>query len=269
MTSFKAEKILFWQPLFEQSSINVTRICIMKISQFSIILALTLISVAAHGDPDPTDLAAESLGKLAKAEAISVDIAIAEEAVLSQGLKIRTLREGSVVLSRAKGFKFSRSGALLKQQVAYDGNNVYGIGDKAKVFVSVPISGTNDEVMDVLTKEAGAYLPGRDLFYKDAAEELLAEVLEAHYLGIAPVAGAACHYVVFRGPDVDWHLWINESDMLPSKYLITSKWMTGSPEFEMTFSNWNLNPSIDDQTFVLSAPAGYAQAKFIDMQPTH
>ena len=241
----------------------------MKNTQLGFVLALVVVSATAHGDADPTALAAESLGRLAKAEAISVDIAIAEEAVLSQGLKIRTLREGSVILSRSQGFKFSRSGALVSQQVAYDGKNVYGIGDKSKVFVSVPISGTNDEVMDVLTEEAGAYLPGRDLFYEDVAEELLAEVQESHYLGIAPVAGAACHYVIFRGLDVDWHLWINESHMLPSKYLITSKWMAAAPEFEMTFSNWNLNPSINDQTFVLSAPEGYTQAKFVDMQPEY
>ena len=241
----------------------------MKFPRLSFVLTLAVVSASAHGDADPTALAADSLGRLAKAEAISVDIAIAEEAVLSQGLKIRTLREGSVILSRSQGFKFSRSGALVNQQIAYDGKNVYGIGDKSKVFVSIPVSGTNDEVMDILTEEAGAYLPGRDLFYEDVAEELLAEVQEAHYLGVAPVAGMACHYVVFRGPDVDWHLWINESNMLPSKYLITSKWMAGAPEFEMTFSNWNLNPNISDQTFVLSAPEGYTQAKFVDMKPEH
>ena len=35
------------------------------------------------------------------------------------------------------------------------------------------------------------------------------------------------------------------------------------------FSNWDLNPNISDQTFVLSAPEGYTQAKFVDMQPEH
>jgi len=239
----------------------------MNIARIGVALALVGVTATAAGDMDPAALAAESLGKLANAKAMSVDVAIAEEAVLSQGLKIRTLREGAIVLSRSGGFKFSRSGALVDQQVSYDGKNVYGIGDKAKVFVSVPLSGTNDEVMDILTREAGAYLPGRDLFYEDVAEELLAEVTESHYLGLAPVNGAGCHYVVFRGPDVDWHLWINAGDMLPSKYLITSKWMAGAPEFEMTFSNWNLNPNINSDTFVLTAPAGYAQAKFVDMQP--
>ena len=111
----------------------------MNIARIAVALALAGVTATAVGDMDPAALAAESLGKLANAKAMSVDVAIAEEAVLSQGLKIRTLREGSVVLSRSDGFKFSRSGALVDQQVSYDGKNVYGIGDKAKVFVSVPL----------------------------------------------------------------------------------------------------------------------------------
>ena len=241
----------------------------MKMSTLGVALIFSGMTAVTQADMDPKALVTESLGKLAAASAMSVDIAIAEEAVLSQGLKIRTLREGSVLLNRAGGFRFERKGALLDQVVAYDGSTVYGIGHNAKVFVSAPISGSNDEVMDVLTEEAGAYLPGRDLFYADAAEALLDEVSEQHYLGAAPVNGASCHYVVMRGPDVDWHLWVNAADMLPCKYLITSKWMAAAPEFEMTFSNWNLNPKMDASTFALSPPAGYAVGKFVDMQPKY
>jgi len=241
----------------------------MKMSTLSVALIFSGMTAVAQADMDPKALVTESLGKLAAADAMSVDIAIAEEAVLSQGLKIRSLREGSALLNRSGGFRFARKGALVNQVVSYDGKNVYGIGHNAKVFVSAPISGSNDEVMDVLTEEAGAYLPGRDLFYADAAEALLAEVTEEHYLGMAPVNGAWCHYVVMRGPDVDWHLWVSDGDMLPCKYLITSKWMAAAPEFEMTFTNWNLSPSITADSFTLSAPEGYAKAKFVDMQPQY
>jgi len=241
----------------------------MKMSTLGVALIFSGMTAVAQADMDPKALVTESLGKLAAADAMSADIAIAEEAVLSQGLKIRSLREGSALLNRSGGFRFAREGALVNQVVSYDGKNVYGIGHNAKVFVSAPISGSNDEVMDVLTEEAGAYLPGRDLFYADAAEALLAEVTEEHYLGMAPVNGAWCHYVVMRGPDVDWHLWVSDGDMLPCKYLITSKWMAAAPEFEMTFTNWNLSPSITADSFTLSAPEGYAKAKFVDMQPQY
>jgi len=241
----------------------------MKMSTLGVALIFSGMTAVAQADMDPKALVTESLGKLAAADAMSADIAIAEEAVLSQGLKIRSLREGSALLNRSGGFRFARKGALVNQAVSYDGKNVYGIGHNAKVFVSAPISGSNDEVMDVLTEEAGAYLPGRDLFYADAAEALLAEVTEEHYLGMAPVNGAWCHYVVMRGPDVDWHLWVSDGDMLPCKYLITSKWMAAAPEFEMTFTNWNLSPSITADSFTLSAPEGYAKAKFVDMQPQY
>jgi len=81
----------------------------MNIARIGVALALAGVTATAVSDMDPAALAAESLSKLASVKAMAVDVAIAEEVVLSQGLKIRTLREGSVVLSRRDGFKFSRS----------------------------------------------------------------------------------------------------------------------------------------------------------------
>ena len=48
----------------------------MKFPHLSFAMALAVVSETAHGDADPTALAAESLGRLAKAEAMSVDIAM-------------------------------------------------------------------------------------------------------------------------------------------------------------------------------------------------
>ena len=38
--------------------------------------------------------------------------------------------------------------------------------------------------------------------------------------------------------------------------MITTKWMTGAPQFGITLTDWNLSPQIDDKTFVFEAPAG-------------
>jgi hypothetical protein len=38
--------------------------------------------------------------------------------------------------------------------------------------------------------------------------------------------------------------------------VITSKWITGAPQFSVQLSNWNLKPQISDQQFEFSPPAG-------------
>ncbi|MDG2273242.1 MAG: DUF2092 domain-containing protein, partial [Halioglobus sp.] len=70
----------------------------------------------------------------------------------------------------------------------------------------------------------------------------------------------------FRSEDIDWHLWIGETDGLPCKYMITSRWISGQPEFEMTFSDWNLAPELTSDSFALEKPDGYAEVTLEAMQ---
>lgn len=239
-----------------------------KVKQGLIMLSTAMTVMAANAQPDPRAMAEASLNKLSAADAIAVDISIADEAVLHDGFKVRAYREGEVLLSREDGFVFSRSGAIVDQQIAFDGKNVFGIGKNLQVFATVEMpDGTSvDSAMDALTEKMGSYLPGRDLFYNDAAAGMFDGVTSSQYLGLMPINGQSCHYTAFRSEDVDWHLWIGETDGLPCKYMITSRWISGQPEFEMTFSDWNLAPELTSDSFALEKPDGYTEVTLEAMQ---
>ena len=234
-----------------------------------IMLSAAMTVTAANGQPDPREMAEASLNKLSAADAIAVNISIADEAVLHDGFKVRAYREGEVLLSREAGFVFSRSGAIVDQKIAFDGENVFGIGNNLQVFATaeMPNDTSVDSAMDALTEKMGSYLPGRDLFYDDAAAGIFDGVTSGQYLGLMPVNGKSCHYTAFRSGDVDWHLWVGETDGLPCKYMITSRWISGQPEFEMTFSGWNLTPEINSDSFTLEKPDGYTEVTLEAMQP--
>ena len=52
------------------------------------------------------------------------------------------------------------------------------------------------------------------------------------YVGVTYVHGVECHHLAFRENKVDWQLWVKAGDTsLPMKYVITSKWMTGAPQY--------------------------------------
>ena len=240
-----------------------------KAKQVLIVMSTTMAVMCANAQPDARAIAEASLNKLAAADALAVDISIADEAVLHDGFKVRNYREGDVLLSRQEGFLFSRNGSVVDQQIAFNGESVFGIGKNLEVFATVemPDGTTVETAMDALTENMGAYLPGRDLFYEDAAAGIFDGVTDGQYLGVMPVNGRSCHYTAFRSEDVDWHLWIGETDGLPCKYMITSRWISGQPEFEMTFLNWNLSPDIDADSFTLKKPGGFAEVTFNAMQP--
>ena len=50
---------------------------------------------------------------------------------------MRNYREGDVLLSRQEGFLFSRNGSVVDQQIAFNGESVFGIGKNLEVFATV------------------------------------------------------------------------------------------------------------------------------------
>ena len=40
------------------------------------------------------------------------------------------------------------------------------------------------------------------------------------------------------------------------KYVITTKWMTGAPQYSVRFRDWNLSPKIDPGQFDFKPPEG-------------
>ena len=47
------------------------------------------------------------------------------------------------------------------------------------------------------------------------------------------------------------------------KYVITSKWHTAAPQYEIRFRDWNTNPQINDEQFTFSAPEGATRLETI------
>jgi hypothetical protein len=56
---------------------------------------------------------------------------------------------------------------------------------------------------------------------------------------------------------VDWQLWVQHGDTpLPMKYVITTKWLTGAPQYAVRFRNWDTAPEVSAEQFAFSAPEG-------------
>ena len=65
------------------------------------------------------------------------------------------------------------------------------------------------------------------------------------------------HHLSFRTAQVDWQIWVKDgAEPLPLKYVITTKWLTGAPQYSVTLSNWNTKPAMAADRFKLVAPAG-------------
>ena len=108
--------------------------------------------------------------------------------------------------------------------------------------------------------------PAADLIYRNSYDILTKDVQSGGYIGLSTVSGVECHHLAFRAEETDWQIWIeNSKTPLPRKFVITSKWTAGAPQFTALLSNWDVSPKLKDSRFTFVAPAG---AEKIDFLPT-
>jgi hypothetical protein len=213
-------------------------------------------AMAAEGLNPHADEILRAMSKfLAGTPAFSVSADIGNEIVTEQGQKLQLSSSATAVVQRPSRAYFSRQGRLADAEVFFDGKQLTLFGKTANAFVQKDLAGTLDQALNALEKGLGISLPGGDLLVADPYAALTAGVTSSGYYGIAYVGGVAAHHLAFRTPQVDWQVWVKEGDEpLPLKYVITTKWTTGAPQYSVQFSNWNAKPAIAANRFSFVAP---------------
>ena len=134
---------------------------------------------------------------------------------------------------------------------------------------SEDLKGSTDDAIRVLELGTGLGLPGADLLLSDPYTALTSGVTSSGYYGKAYVGGVETHHLAFRTPKVDWQIWVKAGDEpLPMKYVITTKWMTGAPQYSVQLSNWNTKPVIASSRFKFVAPKGADKLEALPVDET-
>jgi len=189
--------------------------------------------------------------------AFSVNIDIDNEVIDLAGQKLQISSSGAIVLDRPGNLYIDRHGAFADMELIFNGKSLTLHGKNRNIYFQIDKSGTIDTAFDTLRDEIGLDTPGVDLFYTDSFEELSDNVVSSAYLGTVYVNDVECHYLTFREAKVDWQLWVRaEGDPLPMKYVITTKWMTGAPQYAIRLRDWNTNPQIVSGLFDFKVPEG-------------
>ena len=190
-------------------------------------------------------------------KAFSVAADIGNEIISKEGEKLQWSSYGTVVFERPSGFYFRRQGRFADVEAFFDGKTLSLFGKKRGVYVQKAVVGTTDDAFAMITSHVGVDLPAVDLLVSDPYAILSSGVTSSGYHGTDYVQGVECHHLSFREDDVDWQLWVKTGDQpLPMKYVITTKWLTGAPQYSVQLSNWNLAPVIAADRFTFVAPKG-------------
>jgi hypothetical protein len=214
--------------------------------------------MSAEGIDPETDKILKSMSSyLGGTKVFSMNADIDFEIVADNGQKIQYNSFATVVVERPAKFRIRRKGMFADMEFIFNGKTLTLHGKNLNVYAQKEVSGTIDDAIRAYELEGGIPTPGADLLFADPHAILSSGVESSAYNGIAYVNGVECHHLTFREDKFDWQLWVQAGDEpLPMKYVITSKWYTGAPQYEISFRDWNRKPLIKGDQFTFNVPKG-------------
>ena len=95
------------------------------------------------------------------------------------------------------------------------------------------------------------------MLISDPYNALMPEVNDAKDLGSGVIHGVECDHLAFRTKEVDWQIWIAQGARpYPCRYVITSKKVTGWPQYTLDTWGWKTGAEVALDGFKLEIPAG-------------
>lgn len=208
-------------------------------------------------DPNATEVLQFMSDYLADLDAFSVNSDIDFEVIATNGQKLQFSSYASVLLSRSNGLHVRRQGPLADVDILFNGSQITVFGRRINAYVQQAFTGTVDESILAVETDTGIPFPGADLLFSNPYAVLMEGVTSSQYLGTGYIDGVEVHHLAFREDEVDWQIWVQTGDRpLPMKYVITTKWVTGAPQYETRLRDWNTSPPVSQDAFTFTAPAG-------------
>ena len=234
----------------------------MKSANMSaIILAVAVAGIASISVARADQAQARSLLKamsdyLGAQKAISFDYDSNLEIVSTQQQKIGLASSGTLTLNRPDKVHVTRTGGFANVEMVFDGKTLTLLGKNANLYTQVDAPGTIDQLVDVLRDKYHRTVPAADLLMSDPYKELMPLVTDVKDLGSGVIHGIECDHLAFRTKEVDWQIWIAQGARpYPCRYVITSKKITGWPQYTLDITAWKAGTEVASDGFKFEVPA--------------
>jgi hypothetical protein len=185
------------------------------------------------------------------------------EVITSELQKIQFSSSNQFVMTRPDKLRIGRTGGYADVELVYDGKILTILDKYRKVFAQADSPGSVDQLVDRLRTQYSIEAPFADLVRPNVYDELTQDVLIAEHIGRGVIDGVECEHLAFRNFDTDWQIWIDVGPRpIPRKYIITTKTMTGAPQYSLRIRDWQSNVPVTADKFAFQPPADAKKVEF-------
>jgi hypothetical protein len=217
-----------------------------------VLMAMTAFmpSAQAQKDEDAVKILKTMSDYIANQKTLSVTFDSDVEVITSDLQKLQFTSSGQVQLSRPDKLRAIRTGGYTDVEVVFDGRTLTVNGKDKNIFAQLDSPGSVDQLIGLLRDKYAVAAPGGDLLLSRSSDEMLADVIDAKDVGRGVVDGVECEHLAFRNLDTDWQIWIElGARPIPHKYVITSKAVTGMPQYTLRIKEWRTDLPADAFAF--------------------
>jgi hypothetical protein len=231
----------------------------------ALLAIVLLVPGEARAEEDAKAILKKMTDYVAGQKSFSLDYDSDIEIITPELEKIQFTSSGKMSVSRPDKMRAHRMGGYADVELIFDGKTFTIFGKHANAYVQTESPGSIDDMLGRLRTDYSFEAPGADLLLSNAYEQLVADVLEAKHIGHGVVDGVECDHLAFRNQDTDWQIWVEIGERpIPRKYVITSKAVTGAPQYTLRIKDWKAaEPPAD--AFAFAPPADAKRAELHDL----
>ena len=235
----------------------------------SLIVMLGTSAVVRADEADAKRLLKAMSHYMAAQKALSFEYDATLEVVTKDEQKLELASSGTVVLNRPDKIRATRSGGFADVEMSFDGKTLTLMGKTLNMYAQLDAPGTVDHLVDELRLEHNRALPAADLLSSDPYDVLMLDVVDVKDLGSGVIGGVECDYLAFRAKEVDWQIWIAHGERpYPCRYVITSKLITGGPQYTIQIRDWKNGDEVAATDFSFKNPTKARKVELENLEGT-
>jgi hypothetical protein len=189
------------------------------------------------------------------------------EVVTTDGEKISFNSSGQLLIQRPDKLRVSRTGGYADVDMVFDGKTLDILSKDQNKYTQIESPGTLGQLVERIRDKTDADLPAADVFASGAYDELTRDLTSARHIGQGVINGVECEHLAFRTPEVDWQIWVQTgANPIPRKYVVTSKTVTGQPQYSIQINDWQTNAPVTESSFAFIPPPGAAKVAAADLK---
>ena len=150
------------------------------------------------------------------------------------------------------------------RQCWYNGQQFAFLDYDEKNYGIVNAPSTIIATIDTIHQLYNVDFPAADFMYPAFTDDLIETSDRIVFVGFATINGKECFQILASNKNTSIQIWIsNDAFNLPIKYVITDLTKEGGPQYDVSFSDWQVNPDIPLAMFEFLPPPGFNQVRMM------